>query len=256
MGGVLAPIVEKKIDLMFCRIKKTNTLLTEKAMAKYYDCAEPLREMVLIDLFKADEAEANRFHFVFCLDESWSMEGAKWEALLKAYQGFLTKRRNDQGVGDVVSVVTFNSEFKIHHEAQPIMSVRSSLLGQGGGTNFDAALEGASQVLQKTPAGAIPMIVFMSDGEGHGTPVPTITALRARHPGFVCHCVGLGAADMVTLNKMSDAGGGKTWQSEVGSIADVFGEIAAGCSAMDGMVAKFGERIAEMVSQRICLDHL
>ena len=257
MASVIKPIADKKIDLMFCRIKKTNTEKTEKAMQRCYNSIEhPRRKLAVLDLFKADEEEAKRFHFVFCLDESGSMGGTPWQALLTAYAGFLNKRRNDQGADDLVSVVTFGSGYTIQHKAVSILSVSGRLDYHGGGTNFDQALQGAVEVLSATPQGAIPMLVFMSDGHGSGTPVPTISSLRQQYPGFVCNCVGLGSADMDTLREMSDAGNGQTWTSEMDTIAAVFGEIAAGCAALDGMVTQFGERIAEMVSERICLDHM
>lgn len=55
---------------------------------------------------------------------------------------------------------------------------------------------------------------------------------------------------------MSDAGGGTTKMTENHKIASAFSEIAAGCAAMDGMVAEFGEKIAGMVANRNCLDHM
>ncbi|KAJ1469632.1 hypothetical protein T484DRAFT_1918945 [Baffinella frigidus] len=265
MIGVMKTLTDKKIDLMFCRIKKTNTAKTEAAMAKHYNLAADCK-MTTVDLFDADAKEATRFHFVFCLDESTSMTfhkpGAQvpWDALLLAYAGFLNKRKNDQGGDDLVSVVTFAMEAHIQYAAVPIMSVSPSLAFHGGGTSFTAALEGASEVLAKTPQGSIPMLIFMSDGEDnhHVDVSQKVALLRSQYEryGFVCNCVGLGDdVNMGPLHAIAKAGGGKAQPSSVSDISAVFGEIAAGCSAMDGMVAQFGEKIAGMVKQRICYDH-
>ena len=43
---------------------------------------------------------------------------------------------------------------------------------------------------------------------------------------------------------------------QMDTIAAAFGEIAAGCAAMDGMVNIFGQEISKMVATRICLDHM
>jgi hypothetical protein len=156
-----------------------------------------------------------------------------------------------------VSTVTFESGWRAQGTLVPIDQVNTNLNFKGGGTNFDAALTGATQALAQTPRGVTPMIIFMSDGQGGGTPVPTIQGFRRQYPGFVCHCVGLGnGIDMATLKGMSDAGGGQTRLTQMDTIATAFGEIAAGCAALDGMVAKFGEEIAKMVATRICLDHM
>jgi Mg-chelatase subunit ChlD len=259
MKQVMEPIGQKKIDLMFCQVKKTNTQRTEELMEKYYnsDKAGEQRAMQKIQLFDADAIETGRFHFVFCLDESGSMAGDPWQALMRAFSTFINKRRNDQGMGDVVSTITFSTGYRTHHTVMPIDQVSTQIDAGTGGTNFDAALCGAGEALRRTSPGFCPMLIFMSDGQGGGNPVPTIQGFRQQYPGFVCHCVGLGAhCDMGTLRRMSDAGGGMSHATEVNTIAGVFSQIAAGCAAMDGMVTKFGEKIAGMVATRICLDHM
>ena len=259
MKHVMEPLGQKNIDLMFCQVKKTKTQKTEELMAKYYnsDKAGEQRAMQKVQLFHADAIETGRFHFVFCLDESGSMGGAPWQDLMKAYATFINKRRNDQGMGDVVSTITFSDEYRTHHTLLPIDQVVTGINFVSGGTNFDAALTGAGQALVRTPPGVSPMLIFMSDGQGGGNPVPTIQGFRQQYPGFVCHCVGLGSGCcMGTLRSMSDAGGGSSHATEMDTIAGAFGQIAAGCAAMDGMVTEFGEKIAGMVAHRICVDHM
>jgi Mg-chelatase subunit ChlD/uncharacterized protein YegL len=270
MASVMQPISKKKIDLIFCQIKKSYTSKTLDAMRRYYDkeVDNEKRKVTVVRLFDADKEETRRFHFVFCLDESGSMSErengeSKWDSLLKAYTNFINKRRNDQGFSDVVSTITFYSSSACHGTCLPIQNVRTELKMRGGGTNFDAALSGAASAFHSTPVGAIPMLIFMSDGNGRGTPVPTIEGFKRQYPNFVCHTVGLGLGSgdsdnraKTTLTEMATAGGGKVHLASIETIADKFGEIAAGCAAMDGLVKEFSERIAETVATRICMDHM
>jgi hypothetical protein len=86
--------------------------------------------------------------------------------------------------------------------------------------------------------------------------VPVIEA-ETSYRGFRCDTIGLGGGvDVNTMTRMAEAGGGRYHPSDIGNISNVFGEIAAGCAALDGMVQKFGETIAKMVSTRIVLEHL
>jgi uncharacterized protein YegL len=259
MRKVMEPIGQKNIDLMFCQVKRTNTQKTENQMEKYYNSHKAGRVMERIQLFDADVAETGRFHFIFCLDDSGSMNGVPWQALMSAYAAFIHRRRNDQGLGDLVSTLTFGRQCKVICELQKIAEVKTSMTPRLESESYCEALRGAGLFLEKTPAGMTPMIIFMSDGHdtSGGNPVPLVTAFKSRHPDLVCHCVGLSAnCDIASLRSMSDAGGGTTKMTENHTIVSAFAEIAAGCAAMDGMVAKFGEKIAGMVANRICLDHM
>lgn len=274
MKKVINPICKLGIDLMFCRIKKTRTRKTELLMKSVYDAENKAlkfehRSLKFIDLFNQNEMEVVRFHFVFCLDESGSMQGSPWSALLRAYQAFIIKRRNDQGLGDVVSTITFSSEWRgsssgYHNQGMlvPIEKVKTNLEYHNGGTDFSIALKGAGEALAKTPRDCKPFLLFMSDGRNGNAsedPVTTIESFKRRYPGFRCDTIGMGTdeeVDVATLTRMAQAGGGSYHKSDSKNISSVFGEIAAGCAAMDGMVQMFGEEIAKMVSSRIVLEHL
>jgi uncharacterized protein YegL len=199
----------------------------------------------LIKSYMLEEERTIRFHFIFCLDESGSMCGSPWAALLSAYQTFINKRLNDQGMGDVVSTITFGSEYRNQGMLVPIGIVNIHLAYHGGGTNFDQALLGAREALARTPTDCIPYLLFVSDGCGHGNhTIPTIQSFMAGYRSFRCDTIGLGeGVDVAFMTRMAEAGGGRYHPSDIGNISDVFGEIAAGCAALDGMVQKFGEEI-------------
>ena len=262
MRSVVKPICKLGIDVMFCRVKKSRTAKTEQLMKLEYNAENKAlkvedRMLTFIDLFNNAKEEVVRFHFIFCLDESYSMKGDPWDALLNAYQTFISKRRNDQGMGDVVSTITFDSLYHNQGMLVPIGRVNLHLDYHGGLTDFDQALLGAGEALAKTPLDCIPYLLFMSDGYGNGDPIPTIQSFRTRYSSFRCDTIGLGGGvDVSTMTSMAEAGGGRYHPSDIGNISNVFGEIAAGCAALDGMVQKFGEKIAKMVSTRIVLEHL
>jgi uncharacterized protein YegL len=243
-------------------VKRTRTAKTERLMCMEYNAENKAlkaddRKLKFIDLFNMNKVEVVRFHFVFCLDQSGSMSGSPWAALLHAYQTFINKRRNDQGMGDVVSTITFDTYYRNHGLLVPIHAVNTQLNFQGGGTNFDQALEGAAEAFSRTPVDCIPFLLFVSDGQGLGNPIPTIQSFRQRYRGFKCDTIGLGSlVDVATMTGMANAGGGRYYQSDVENISHVFGEIAAGCAALDGMVQLFGEEIARMVSTYIVLEHM
>ena len=268
MKSVIKPICKLGIDLMFCRVKKTRTAKTEQVMLREYNAENKAlkaedRSLKFINLFKKSQEEVHHFHFIFCLDESGSMKDGPWAALLHAYQTFINKRQNDQGMGDVVSTITFDSGFRNQGLLVPIASVSAKNLSyRGRGTNFDQALLGAEEALSRTPSDCIPFLVFMSDGRNeHGVldPVPMIQRFKDVYTGFKCDTIGMGpkeCVDVVTLTRMALAGGGNYHQSDSGNISHVFAKIAADCTALDGMVQMFGEEIAKMVSSRIVLEHL
>jgi hypothetical protein len=57
------------------------------------------RELSSVDLFDESKIPATRFHFVFALDESGSMNGRPWLQLCQAYNLLLARRMGDQSQG-------------------------------------------------------------------------------------------------------------------------------------------------------------
>lgn len=189
-------------------------------------------------------------------------------------------------MGDIDSTITFNSGYSPQGMLVPIGSVNIHLAYHGGGTNFDQALLGAAEALRNNPSDCIPFLLFMSDGHGGGNPMQATQSFRSRYRGFKCDTIGLGdGVDVATMtchcgivlqllwhcppasmaeagggsypaSAMAEAGGGSYHASDISNISSIFGEIAADCAAIDGMVQKFGEEIAKMVSTRIVLEHL
>lgn len=104
-------------------------------------------------------------HFVFVVDESWSMEGGPWQELVNAYAAFLNRRTSDQGAEyDKVTVVHFNSTARIGVHPVPLHQAPRFLEFQGGQTAFYPAMQEAASVIRNVPLDQQLTLVFMSDG--------------------------------------------------------------------------------------------
>lgn len=97
-------------------------------MAKYYDSCQigELRNMMTI-LIDHNAMEKSRFHFAFCFEESGSMSGAPWQALMQAYAVFINEWRNYQGMGDVVSTIAFSCTYRRHGTLVPINKLNTGI---------------------------------------------------------------------------------------------------------------------------------
>jgi Mg-chelatase subunit ChlD len=257
---------------MFCRIKPKATAKMEAAFAQYYEAKkdETGRVFTPIQLFDEKQQETQSFHFIFVLDESGSM-GPHWSSLETAYQGFLTRRNNDQGGHDHFTVVLFD------HNARTILLPRQRLSNtpnnlptlNGGGTAYTAGLKEAQKTIAADKTRSSIVMIFMSDGANDvhdGDPVALIHQFKqsyGKDHNFICHTVGFGSGvasespEAQLLAKMASAGGGQTYSALNGAqLNNVFGRIAANSTTSDALVARFSEILAREISVKIMVDYL
>jgi len=121
-------------------------------------------------------------HFFFALDESGSMNGGRWHALMESFAEFVDRRleaaqKNDVPIQDVVSVFFHESGCRVAKcllpsgEKVPFLSKRlaeltaNSLVNDPsyGGNNFDAALTFIEPHLLNC-TDMVPVLMFMTDG--------------------------------------------------------------------------------------------
>eukprot|EP00743_Colponemidia_sp_Colp-15_P013099 GILK01015097.1.p1 GENE.GILK01015097.1~~GILK01015097.1.p1 ORF type:complete len:1309 (+),score=173.68 GILK01015097.1:591-3929(+) len=260
--AVMQDLISKDIDLMFCRIKRDYTQMMEAQFKMHFKNEEKGKELKSVDLFDGSSKEMRRFHFIFVLDESGSMSGAPWNDLMLAYRQFLQRRLNDQGVEDLVTVVQFSSTPRTTVNCSKLSVAPQSLSFGSGGTCFSPALVQASTHIGQSPEGCIPMMIFMSDGgdAGGSTSVATMQAVYNAHAakGLICHTVAFGSgAETGLLRDIATAGHGTAYSAANGmQLGQVFSEIAAGCSALDGLVQMFGELVSNMIVNKIVVDYL
>lgn len=219
------------------------------------------RKLKSIELFDSSKQAATKFHMVFVLDESGSMCGHPWSDLYSAYNAMLARRTSDQSQGDLVSVITFDDSPRCHHQLVPIEqhpSIPSS--NRGGGTCFAPALQAAQQVLSRTSPGYTPILLFMSDGcDGSSGSEAVMRNIRSAHAraNLQVHTIAFGHSNIPLLQTLAHEGGGQYHACQSGvQLAATFVAIARECTAVDGLVQRFGEILSNAISHKIMVDFL
>ncbi|CAF4263479.1 unnamed protein product, partial [Rotaria sordida] len=142
------------------------------------------------------------------------MSGQKWTDLTDAYNMCLAKRLEiaQQSSKDFVSIIQFNDGARIIYSASPLSNGIPQLAHMArGGTSFSPALQKAMEVLNEVTDGYIPVLLFMSDGQGKGGPsemAGIYTNYKSR--GLQVHTIAFGKdADTATLGQLAYAAHGK-----------------------------------------------
>jgi uncharacterized protein YegL len=260
----MAGLRQQGVDLMFCRVRKSRTALMEAQMVEHYNRKEEGRELTTVDLFDDNKPPANRFHVVFCLDESGSMHGQPWLDVVNAFHALLDRRLADQQAGDIVTVVQFDESARTTLCQASVASARSTILPySGGSTSIDSALLRALGELEAAPADCTPLLILMSDGchnSGHYDPLLMMQAIYARlgaARNLQVHTIAFGHSNDSTLKALATEGRGQYHECATGvELARTFEEIAAGCNAVDGLVEKFSDIISDMISVKVSFDYL
>jgi hypothetical protein len=257
------------IQLMFCCINPKATEKMQQLFEKEYNSktAQTGKEFKTVKLFGDQPIDSRLFHFVFVLDESGSMSGTPWESLVKAYQSFLDRRRNDQGGSDLFSVVQFASRARIIYQQKHLADTHRDLNDDSGGTNYLSGLQEAAKVIANDTSTSTVMMIFMSDGgDGGPDPLPTISNLRQNYlksHNFICHTIPFGedvtpgskAANL--LQSMASNGGGQMYPALTGDeLKQVFQKIAADCTVANSLIADFTKILSEEISWKIMADCL
>eukprot|EP00931_Biecheleriopsis_adriatica_P036853 TRINITY_DN21179_c0_g2_i1.p1 TRINITY_DN21179_c0_g2~~TRINITY_DN21179_c0_g2_i1.p1 ORF type:complete len:1354 (+),score=298.99 TRINITY_DN21179_c0_g2_i1:180-4241(+) len=258
---IVQRLLKKDIDLVFCRIRKEATMKMEQRLSQLYNRhAEDERRFSSKDLFEACTIEDKPLHFVFCMDASGSMQGKPWQDLMAAYNDFLRRRMNDQADRDVVSIIVFDDNVDVQSRGRPLKSAPRSLRYTGGRTEFAPAIMAAAAEMTRLP-GFTPNLIFMSDGQGGDASAAVQSLCRAHgSKGLQANFVAFGSgADARMLQQLASqcGGSGKFHASSDGAeLSRTFVKIAAGSGPADGMVKKFGEKMSEMVANKLVVDYL
>jgi Mg-chelatase subunit ChlD len=251
-----------QIDLMMMPVKKGRLDKTLAAFRRHYERPDSTHLKLTVEpLFNAAAPPAGAFHFVFCLDCSGSMSGRPWADVVQAYGQLLARRRSDQNQGDVVSVVTFCSSPHVAAAVTPIDAAPSSLPYSGGGTCFAPALAECQRLLEAAPARYTPVLIFMSDGEdcsSGATQAVQQLCSRLRMCNLQVHTIAFGSGIKLLEDMAAAAGSAGQYHAAAGGLQlqQVFVQIAAECSAVDGLVREFAQKLTEMISVKIMVDYL
>ncbi|PNH01375.1 hypothetical protein TSOC_012746 [Tetrabaena socialis] len=237
----------------------------EAAFRARYDDSKAGRSLTAVQLFDDSRmtAPSGRFHIVFCLDESGSMAGQKWSDVVAAYRLLISRRQNDQALEDVVSVITFSSWSRSQGQMLPLARAPASLTYTGGDTSFAPPLADALAAMQAGPADCTPLLVFMSDGQNHDGGTAPLSAMgqmvaSMRGRNLQVHTIAFQALGGEAMLRQLAAEGGGTFHSAADGVqlARTFSSIAAGCTAMDALVQRFGDILSEQIAFKIRADFL
>jgi len=149
------------------------------------------RKLVFEDLFRKTRAGN---HFVFCLDNSWSMTGARTQGVEEALADFIKARK---GKPDKASLILFATKavrvkhMKHIHELDSHLPTADTSGYYFSGTHFEPALEEAGKALyDAVSANMRPVIIFMTDGDNwDGDCLETMSGLSQTHTDLECHCI-------------------------------------------------------------------
>jgi Mg-chelatase subunit ChlD len=261
VARVMEGLRKSMIDLMFCRVRKGRTDMMEAQMVKHYNRKEENRELTAISLFDDSKLPATRFHLMFCLDESGSMWGGPWQDVMAAYRLLLGRRLGDQGEGDIVSVVQFADSPRVTVQRAGVAQAQAAHLGyRGGGTSFAPALQMVWDEIRQSPPDSTPLLIFMSDGcDGAGNSGAAMDQIWSSyaHRNLQVHTIAFGHSNIGVLQDLATRGHGQYHHCSSGlALQKAFVQIAAGCSAVDGLVNKFSEVVSDMISVKLMLDYL
>ena len=178
------------------------------------------------------------FHFVLCLDESYSMEGSKWLELTEAVKNFCNTRKNSKK--DRLSIVQFESCAKTMCNQIEFSSFDETkyLLYGGGRTDFGVAISHCHKLIGDTVCNNIePVFVFMSDGEcrnGDSEMKKLWTEFGTK--GLKVFTIAFGKKSE-KLNKLADFGHGKYLLSIDGlKLKEAFQEITSNFGTRVGII--------------------
>ncbi len=274
--AVMGKLRDKDIDLILCHIGKSTEKM-EKVFRRFYDDGDRKRTMTSVQLGEASSesspsssAGPSSNHFVFCLDESGSMMGQRWQDVMQAYRGHLERRRIDQGVTDIVSVITFDHEPRLAVDRAPLPSAPATVPFNGGGTIFSGALQQALRQFQQTASTYKSVLIFMSDGQaGTGQPecpeprkcILACEKLKESIPGVLAHFIGFGGAEtsFKLLDKMATSMGDCAQFAHCAdgqSIQAKFADIAKGCKVTERLMQAVGKRISDEMCTKLQLEYL
>jgi uncharacterized protein with von Willebrand factor type A (vWA) domain len=217
------------------------------------------REMEVIPLFKADAVAATRRHFVFCLDESGSMQGNPWSQLNQAWEVFRRRRQEEQS-DDIITIIQFSSSASVTHCRKRAAELPSSFHFRDGGTKFTPALHLCPAAFTGAGSAFQPVLVFMTDGCCDDDPLPAMQALSRAMPKLKAFAVAFGGgANVMQLEALLQAAPSSSPVLTAGNmseLAQAFEAAASETRATEQLAKHVAENLSKSITQRLLLDFL
>jgi hypothetical protein len=185
----LKRIVEAKLSCSVLKLLHRNKELIDES--KKLEELKIEKESIVVAIIETEKPS----HYFFALDESGSMSGGRWNALMESFVEFIEKqqkiveesKKTDVMIQDVVSVFFHETRCRFANcklsdgkvvlfDSIPLSSLKGDSLVndfRSGGNSFDYALSFIEPHLKKSTA-YIPVLLFMTDGgdcgDGDGRP--------------------------------------------------------------------------------------
>ena len=106
------------------------------------------------------------------------MWGDPWEHLSVAFKEFLDQRLRDQSTSDLVSVIQFDHSARQVMQRVQLRADLGLLECNEGNTAFLPPLNMACDILRNRQDTELPVLIFMSDGDGHDDPEAVLNKMR------------------------------------------------------------------------------
>ena len=160
------------------------------------------------------------------------------------------------GAPEYVSVIQFDSSARTIFANVDVRNAQTNLPFSGGGTSFDPALNQASQLCAS--AKGIPVIIFMSDGEGSYSGVMKNIYSKYSSAGLLVHTVAFGSSSGETLLQTIASDGYGKFHKAIGGIQlmSTFAAIASSAAPLRPLASMIGSKLTAAVSNKIVIDYL
>ena len=260
---VIDEITANDIGLIITQIapKLTNYMVNQ--FQEYWEKVHDGMEFEIANFGASDNSTVmfSQYHFVFVLDESGSMD-TSWNMVLNSFKSFLNLRNSDQS-NDIVSVVNFDDTARVIQTGVPASNCSYQIPYKGGGTDFLPAIDMAFPLIQKFANTYLPVMIFMSDGEGNRSVAPELLNYAnqiGKH--FKFYAVAFNNTnpsqlkDMVSRLQQNGFHSELLFSSNNIQLTENFRTVAEGSKVTELLQSAVGKQIADAVGLRIALDHL
>jgi hypothetical protein len=272
ISHVVSSLVKGNVDLFFCSFNPAATERFEDELSQAMkDHPESRNEFGITRIPMVPRTESQHSltfgcerHIIFVLDESGSMHSS-WSGVVLAYNEYISKRKQSQCDGDLVSVVQFNSSSRVTVNPTPLRSAPSTLPYNGGGTNFHPASRTACQLAKQTPSTLTNTIIFMSDGQAGDAAAAAqeFSALNniilsETEQDLELHVIAFGSgtnnAQLQQIARASKIGQVHA-SSNAADLAKVFVGIASNTNVATMLESEITKRISDAVSDKLSLEY-
>lgn len=214
-----------------------------------------------------DKSSQPCLHVVLCLDESGSMNGDPFAAMIRAVQEMWSNLQDAGGQGggnDVASIIMFGSSSRIFEQRRPIVNGCPSINQISSGTCFMPPLNEVDSILSRSGANETKVLVFLSDGESgdENEAVSKCENLRSKFRGLETHMIAFGSgAGQNALKKMAGNPNHFHNANDAFKLKSVFSDLAEGFSDKMSSVTNrlkdsIAKEVAALVTNRLVADFL